>query len=94
MSAGLLHDWANILVLTVITVLSVLGVLSGEDRMWGNSRLSVGQDSAVHRVVISLTLAYLISDAVWIALQPAMARISVSKLYVEYNIQSLAAHVR
>jgi len=61
MSAGLLHDWANIGVLTGIFALCVVA-------------LALGEDSQLHSVVIALTVAYLISDALWILLQPDMVK--------------------
>lgn len=61
LSAGLLHDWANIGVLTMIFALSL-------------TALAAGEDSQLHSVVIAVTMAYLISDALWILLQPDMVK--------------------
>ncbi|CAJ1383400.1 unnamed protein product [Effrenium voratum] len=61
LTAGLLHDWLNIIVLSVIFVLCVAAIFLGED-------------SDLHSLVVAVTVAYLISDGLWILLQPDMVR--------------------
>lgn len=64
-TAGLLHDWVNVAALTAIFALSAAALESGEE-------------SSLHTIVIAVTAAYLVSDALWIALQPDMVKTPVS----------------
>eukprot|EP00439_Symbiodinium_sp_Y106_P078417 s1097_g17.t1 len=65
LTAGLLHDWVNVAALTAIFVLSA-------------AALEFGEESSLHTIVIAVTAAYLVSDALWIALQPDMVKTPVS----------------
>ncbi|CAE8620799.1 unnamed protein product [Polarella glacialis] len=61
LSAGLVHDWVNIGVLSLVFVLASIGILSGEDSVW-------------HTVAIAVMCAYLAGDVVWIAVNPSMVK--------------------
>mmetsp|Transcript_60616 Transcript_60616/g.113221 ORF Transcript_60616/g.113221 Transcript_60616/m.113221 type:complete len:270 (-) Transcript_60616:388-1197(-) len=65
LTAALLHDWSNVCALTAIFALSLTGLMLGEE-------------SRLHTVVVAVTAAYLVSDVLWIALQPGLVKTPVS----------------
>lgn len=64
-SAALVHDWTNVVVLSVISVVA----------LWS---LQQGEESQGHLAVVVVTSIYLVLDVVWILLQPGMVKAPLS----------------